>query len=50
MGLLTLNLKLLTIPRREDAQNVLTTVDIVTISNDAEGKYRLAMYSQAEGI
>ena len=38
MGLLTLNLRLLTIPRREDAQNLLTTVDIVTISNDAEGK------------
>ena len=38
MGLLTLNLRLLTIPRREDAQNLLTTVDIVIISNDAEGK------------
>ena len=38
MGLLTLNLRLLTIRRREDAQNLSTTVDIVTIYNGAEGK------------
>ena len=38
MGLLTLNLRLLTIRRREDAQNLSITVDIVTIYNGAEGK------------
>ena len=38
MGLLTLNLKWLKIPRREDAQNLWTTVDIVTTYNDAEVK------------
>ena len=39
-GTFNLNLRLLTIPRREDAQNLLTIVDIVTIYryNDAEGK------------
>lgn len=35
---LTLDLRLLTIPRREDAQNLLTTVDTATISNHAEGE------------
>ena len=50
MGLLTLNLRLLTIPQREDAQNLLTTVDIVTISNDAEGKIQTGNVQSGRGV